>query len=435
MAVVKKNIGTVDLVSSMLRTNSVYVEIDGSTRRITLDNLMDSINSGNEQLLRQVAWGVPIKQASQSSPAWGTIGNTTMWEQFKESIGDYLLTTSGKAAKLSATDRTVFADGTTVDETKGNVMFHAPKLYYLVQTDAITGTPYLWMSMYPIGGHYIDVSWIGAYKGYNLNGTLVSRSGYAPTGAQTISAFWNMARKNGDNYGLTNIDHRKLMMMLNLAQYGNPNVQTNIGYGVGGSANIDLWAAASVLLTGATASLGDACGKIDISLVNGSNTGVNCSRVSLFGMEDTYNWQWEMIQNIFFGSSANSAQDGSECFIYEGNRMPTTAELATNPTGNYRKITRLVTPTEGWVQNMLVGDHFDLIPSKLGGDSNSYWTDYSWQNTTGQLCLLGGAVNYGALSGLACVDSNDAFSSANAAYGARLAYYGNDVEIVNGADL
>jgi hypothetical protein len=430
MAVVKKNIGTVDLVSSMLRTNSVYVEIDGSTRRITLDNLMDSINSGNEQLLRQVAWGVPIKQASQSSPAWGTIGNTTMWEQFKEQIGRYLLTNSGKAAKLSASDSAVFADGTTVDETKGHVMFHAPRLYFLVQTDAITGIPYLWMSMYPIGGYYIESAWIGCYLGYNLNGMLVSRSGYTPTGNQTISTFWNQARQNGNDFGLINYDHIRLMMMLNLSQYGNPNAQSNIGYGCSGDGNT--WNNTYSLKTGATVSLGDACGKISISDVVGNSL---ASRVSLFGIEDAWGWYWQMIQNIFFGNSGNSGQNGSECFIYEGNRMPTTAELATNPTGDYRKITRLVTPTEGWVQNMLAGDHFDLIPSKLGGDSNSYWTDYSWQNTTGQLCLFGGDAYDGARSGLAYVYSYDAFSHAAAAYGARLAYYGNDVEIVNGADL
>jgi hypothetical protein len=114
--------------------------------------------------------------------------------------------------------------------------------------------------------------------------------------------------------------------------------------------------------------------------------------------------------------------------------MPTTAELTTNPTGDYRKITRLVTPTEGWVQNMLVGDHFDLIPSKLGGDSNSYWTDYSWQNTTGQLCLFGGSAYDGADCGLGYVSSSNAFSITDSTFAARLAYYGKP-QIVNGADL
>ena len=430
MAVDKKNIGTVDYVKSVLRTNGVYVEIDGSTRRITVDDLMNSINQGNEQLLRQVAWGVPLKQTTQSSPAWGVVGNRSMWEQFKESLGDYLLTSNGVAAKLSATDRSIFADGTPVDESKGNVMFHCLRLYFIVQTDAVTGIPYLWMSMYPIGGFYIEAPWIGAYMGYNLNGTLVSRSGYTPTGSQTISSFWNLAHNNGKDFGLTNYSHQQLMMMLNLSEYGNPNAQANIGYGCSGDGNT--WDKTNGLKTGATSGLGDACGKISIADVAGN---ANASRVCLFGIEDLWGWYWQMIQNIFFGSSANAAQNGSEAFIYEGNRMPTAAELTTAPVGNYRQATRLTTPTEGWIQNMLLGDHFDLLPSKIGGDSNSYWSDYSWQNTTGQLCLFGGSANHGAQCGLCCVSSASAFSFSDAYCGARLAYYGTNVKIVDGAEL
>ena len=73
-----KNLATAAQVQSVLRTNSIFVEVDGSVRRITLDNLIESINSGDTQLLRSVAWGVPIKQAQQSSPAWGREGNLDM---------------------------------------------------------------------------------------------------------------------------------------------------------------------------------------------------------------------------------------------------------------------------------------------------------------------------------------------------------------------
>ena len=82
-----KNLATAAQVQTMLRTNSVFVEIDGSIRRISLDNLMSSINEGNEQLLRQVAWGVPIKDTIQSSPVWGRVGNLDMWEEYKSLSG------------------------------------------------------------------------------------------------------------------------------------------------------------------------------------------------------------------------------------------------------------------------------------------------------------------------------------------------------------
>ena len=77
----KKNLATAQSVTSALRTNSVLLEVGGSIRRITIDNLMNVINTGDEQLLRQVAWGVPCKQ-NQSSQAWGLVGNTGMFAEY-----------------------------------------------------------------------------------------------------------------------------------------------------------------------------------------------------------------------------------------------------------------------------------------------------------------------------------------------------------------
>lgn len=46
------------------------------------------------------------------------IGNTAAWTEYKLYCGRYLVTNDGRAAKLSPTNSAVFADGTTVDETK-----------------------------------------------------------------------------------------------------------------------------------------------------------------------------------------------------------------------------------------------------------------------------------------------------------------------------
>jgi len=419
-----KNLATADYVTSMLRSNSVFVEIGGSVRRITLSDLMDSINSGNTQLLRQVAWGIEIKETLQSSTDWTPIiGNTTLRDEYEAMSGRYMVSNDGKAAKLNPSDSSVFMDGTTVIEARGHVMFWAPRLYYLVQTDAQTGKRYLWMSMIPIGGHYIEAPCFGAYKGTMSGNALVSRSGVAPAGTKTISQFWAAAQENGSMWGLTNYDHRRFMMMKALGKYGNTDIQTMLGYGVGGSTALDLWAAAATLLTGATKTMGDAYGKIDISVVNGENTGVNCSRVNMGGIEDPYGWQWEMIQNVYFGSSANSpAQDGSEMFIYEGNRVPVAGELTGIPTGNYRQLARLT--TNGYVTEMVLGEYFDLLAKTLGGGSTSYWADYFYGNATGQLLLWGGSANGGPDSGLVYADSNRAFSSSSSLFGARPAYFG-----------
>lgn len=433
------DLAKVGAVNSMLASDYVLVEIGGSIKRISVKDFMNSIQTSSLNL-SQYAWGVPIYQSpsSKTSPEWGRVGNLDMWAQYKETTGRYLLTQDGRLAKLSKTNSNYFADGTVVDETKGNIMFHSPRLYYLVKTDAVTGIPYLWLSLLPIGGHYIESPCFGAYKADVISDKLVSRSGRVPKGNLTISQFWAKARANGNDYGLSCYDHRRLMMMLQLSEYGNPNCQDKIGYGVGGSVNGDFWGAASKLTTGATKTLGDSCGIIPIDALPDATAGkpasVNSSRVSLFGIEDGWNWQHEMTQNIYFGKSENTGQTGKEVFIYEGNRMPTDAELTTKPAGDYRKLERM--DGEGYVSKMVLGEHFDLIAqSTTGGGSNNYWCDYFWRNlVTGQLCLFGGSANSGSISGLAFVASFAAFSYANANCGARLAYYGK-TQYVNGADL
>lgn len=422
------NLGSAQAVTSMLQGNSILVEIDGSIRRITLDNFMTAIQTGSLDI-KQYGWGVPLKQ-NQSSQNWGRVGNTAMWEAFKSEVGRYLLTSDGsKMAKLSKTNSAYFADGTAVDETKGHIMVSGPRLYFDVRTDATTGIPVLWGSYQPISKHYIDTPILAAYWGYLLDGKLVSRSGYVATRSKTISQFHTYARANGKNFGLYNYEQAlKYIFMLNLFEFGNPNVQENIGYGCCGDGNT--WDAVNnTVLTGATISLGDACGAIDISSVAGN---AKSCRVSLFGLEDLYGLYWNMIQGIYFGSSDNDGQTGSEVFTYTGNRMPTESELATHPNGDYRQFTRLT--SSNWIQEMLFGEFMDILPKKLGGGSGSYLGDYSWANTTGQLCLWGGRAISGAYCGLGYSHSAHAFSYSFAYFGARLAYYGKPA-IVNGADL
>lgn len=86
------------------------------------------------------------------------------------------------------------------------------------------------------------------------------------------------------------------------------------------------------------------------------------------------------------------------------------------------------------MQEIILGEHFDIFPKKIGGNSTSYWADYSWANTTGQLVLWGGVANAGASCGLASAHSSVAWSYSIAFVGSRLAYFGN-LTFVSGASL
>ena len=422
-----KNLATAAQVQSILKTNSILVEVGGSIRRITLDKLIESINAGEEELLRSVAWGVPIKQATQSSPAWGRVGNLDMWALFKSQCGRYLVKNNGHAAKLSVSNSGVYADGTALNENLGHVICHFPKLYYRVQEDAVTGIPYLWMSLIPIGGHFIPEANIGAYKASMSGSALVSRSGVAPAGSKTIQGFWDAAQVNGAKWGIINYEHKKLMMMLLLSEYGNPNAQGVLGPGLTGDSGGD-WSACASMLTGLTKSLGDAFGKVDVSY----GSCVNPCRVSVLGIEDPYGWQWEFTQGIYCGNSGNDGQSGNEVFIYEGNRLPTAGELASHPNGDYRQLTRLT--SEGYIKEETVGEFFDLVPTAHGGGGTSYWCDYHYCNATGQVVVWGGSANVGAYCGLAFASSTYAWSVSSAFLGSRLAYYG-ELTVMSGREL
>ena len=88
----------------------------------------------------------------------------------------------------------------------------------------------------------------------------------------------------------------------------------------------------------------------------------------------------------------------------------------------------------GQVQEIILGEHFDIFPKKIGGNSTSYWADYSWANTTGQLVFWGGDAPDGAVCGLASAYSFAAWSYSGATIGSRLAYFGN-LTFVSGASL
>lgn len=387
---------------------------DGAAKRISKKNI------SVETELHGMAWGV-ILNPNSANAELSVVGNYALWTEFKENIGRYQMNNSGKAIKLHPLDSSKYIDGTDIDTSKGHIMVHVPDLYYKV-VEQSNGNSILWMSARPIGGHAIHTSgegngsWIGAYIGREVDGALVSKPSLNPTRDKTISSFFATAQVNGPDFGLSDYEHRQLMMMLYLSEYHNENSQVCLGYGMNG--NADNWVAGVYnALTGETASLGDGCGSV--AFHSDDEKTANACHISLFGIEDPYGWFWEMIQGCYFGNSGNEAQTGSEMFVYKGNRMPTSDELTTQPSGAFRQLTR---PTSsGNVYALQMGDHFDVLPGKLGSGG---WSDYHWANTTGQLLLWGGYANGGSLCGLAFSDSSSAFSYAFSGIAARLAYYG-----------
>lgn len=393
------------------------------TEPILLDKTGKEIVSKLDKIERAIrgpeyvskTWTLNINTATYAVTMEGDVNS---WLTYRAKLGRYAMTNDGKARKLNRDNSLILEDGTAYDASSCHIMVRYPNLYYSVSTSGDVVSIMLSEREF-INCKAFGDQWIGAYIGTVVSDALVSRADLNPSRSRTIESFWAAAQANGADWGLSNYRQRQMMMVIYLCEFLSMNSQLNLGLGMTGEGNN--WCEVVYgAKAGATSVLGDKCGKVNFldsgQLVNGA------CHVSLFGVEDPYGWYWEFVQGVYFGNSENANQDGTECYIYEGNRMPTSDELAGSPSGIYRQITRLI--SSGWVRKLMWGANLDVFPDKLGGNSVDGHGDYYYANSTGQVLLLGGYACYGSYDGLAFSSSDYGWSRAFSRIGARLAYHG-----------
>lgn len=361
--------------------------------------------TGKTYCIPEKSWGLTIPV--DGSTNYTLVGNEAAWNNYKAKIGRYLLKSNGDAYKLNVGDSTILDyNDATFDPALGNVMVRIPRLSYMVVRDS-AGRDTIWMTEEPVMRNVIEEQWIGAYLASYDGNKLRSMKGGTVAVSRTINTFWDQAQVNGKAFGLTNYTQRILMVLIYLSNYRSLNSQATLGYGMNGNSNN--FDAAQNKPTGETSSIGDACGSVD-----GGTANANAKHISLFGLEDIYGWFWEMIQGAFLINN--------KVYVYDGNRMPDSEELAYGAKGKSRSFNRIA--SDGWITKLVGGEHFDIFPSAVGGGSSSYWCDYTWTTTNGQLLLWGGPAHDGASCGLVASGSNFDWTMAWTLVGSRLAYYG-----------
>lgn len=361
--------------------------------------------TGKTYCIPEKSWGLTIPV--DGSTNYTLVGNEAAWNNYKAKIGRYLLKSNGDAYKLNVNDSTILDyNDATFDPNLGNVMVRIPRLSYMVVRDS-AGRDTIWMTEEPVMRNVIEEQWVGAYLASYDGNKLRSMKGGTVAASRTINTFWDQAQANGKAFGLTNYTQRILMVLIYLSNYRSLNSQATLGYGMNGNDNN--FDAAKDKPTGETSSIGDACGSVD-----GGTANANAKHISLFGLEDIYGWYWEMIQGAFLINN--------KVYVYDGNRMPDSEELAYGAKGKSRSFNRIA--SEGWITKLVGGEHFDIFPSAVGGGSSSYWCDYTWSSPTGQLLLWGGPAGGGAVCGLVSSGLNGAWAAAWTTLGSRLAFYG-----------
>ena len=361
--------------------------------------------TGKTYCIPEKSWGLTIPV--DGSTNYTLVGNEAAWNNYKAKIGRYLLKSNGDAYKLNVYDSTILDyNDATFDPNLGNVMVRIPRLSYMVVRDS-AGRDTIWMTEEPVMRNVIEEQWIGAYLASYYGNKLRSMKGETVAASRTINTFWDQAQANGKAFGLTNYTQRILMVLIYLCAYRSLNSQATLGYGMNGNTNN--FDAAKDKPTGETSSLGDACGSVD-----GGTANANAKHISLFGLEDIYGWFWDMIQGAFLIND--------KVYVYDGNRMPDSEELAYGAKGKSRSFNR--NASEGWITKLVGGEHFDIFPSAVGGGSSSYWCDYTFQATAGQRADFGGAANSGDYAGIVSSSSDCSWPSYANNTGSRLAYYG-----------
>lgn len=395
-------------IDSMLSSNSFIVEAGGSERRIQLANL-------KEELASSITTPPAIYTLEQNSNVAFNVSNYWAAYMYTSYMKGYLfkVVAGNVYAALLNESWDAFADGTAIDNiAKYETMMRVPPCHFKGE-----GTKMTFGGLNPVaGGHTFDSpEWVGAYEMYvDASGVGHSRPNVAPSHSKTMSAFWSCAQKLHSNMGLANYGFHCLINAAYQAYYGNLNSQTTIGSGFQHSS----WEACRDVPMGKCISLGNGSGKV---LYHDDTLGDQYP-VKLFGFEDLWGKLWEFRPGVRFYMDGETRK----AVIYIGNQVSNTA--------NGREVVCLATVNGEYVTKMVLGTHWDMIPTAVSGGDNTYYADGCWASKTGELLLVGGNALNGSRCGVSSSCSIYGFSVSGTSLGARLAFYGTP-NLVSGSQL
>lgn len=362
---------------------------------------------------------------------------------------------------LDANDSTKKADGSAavLDGTDGQVMVEIPAHYRRCRV-VEDERPYyeVMISLYPfaealeIKKMYVSayeatldrtnnklssvVNTTAQYRGGSNNsewdGTYLTLCGL-PVSVLNLSGFRTAAANRGNGWYCYDWEAHNTIAWLYYIEYANLNVQlavsnnlTDDGYHQGGLgngiSNLSDWNGYNgynpCCPCGHTNSLGNKSGDKQLLLYNSDEEMSEGNAIQL----DLYSCSYRGIENPFghiwkWTDGFLSVGAGEKQVYY----MCRTHNYSDSINDNYESVG--ISSGGGWVKNILMNTHGDLLPSIVGGGSDQYYCDYHWEDgSLGSVygSLVGGAANYGAFGGLACVDSFFGPAFANAIIGSRL---------------
>lgn len=448
------SLANVDPVTTMAGTDYVYCLVGGSTKKIKLEDLRQMMEQNQQQFLDENAFWIEENVASSKGAAYvNTGGNELVKLTWLSKIKGVLMDTNGNYTPLNPNNSNYTEDGDQVVKD-GAVLAAYDKADWMgiveggywnyLQTIEISGVTHIrhHISLIPLpGGWYTEELPVGMFKCYIKDNKLRSIPFVQPAGSKTINAFFDLAQARGKNFGLAGDPFRMFLNDYIYAKYGNRDVQnlkaadgTKIfGCGLDGTettTQTDGWQKflrQCTIKTGACLALGRNDGNVEVT----DSDGNICHSVNVSVFENAYGQFWEMDGHVC------SLDKAADTFTWKGNWLPSgtpTADTFANI-----PVIKVSRPTSDRSFNCdiaLITDkgkqYAAFIPTQdhtgiSTGDNFCY-------GSGGQLWLRGGNSADGSGCGLACSDSNCAWSNSYADFSARLDYHGG-IKKVTSAEL
>ncbi len=293
-----------------------------------------------------------------------------------------------------------FEDGTPADIVSGDAgdcMVEFPKMYMGISTDAQGLTTVKITNDATEEGVYDDAFvykgksyskfYVGAYKGYVLNGKLRSLSGKSPSASNTIGTFRNYAQANGEGYEQTQWYQLMLRQALYILLFKDLGSQRVLGAGYTG--------ASSKKNTGGTNS-------------NGINYGSPSATVQVkcLGIEDFWGNVFEWVDGI--------ATKNHTAYTANGNYNDTC--------DGYTAAKTIESNVSGYMSKAQGTRRLGFAPLQTSGSNGTYYSDYAalLVGSSVYVAYFGGRWDAGADAGAFRLSVTNSASSSDSYVGARL---------------
>lgn len=468
----KSNLGAISSVSTMLRSNSIVVEVDGALRRISLENMINAADL--DALLPYTedtcSYGIEF-DTTVSSPSCTRIGSADLHKSLpiQSRMRGCLLDDDGNVVEyLDPLDWT----GNVRDGSRGQVMVEIPLHYRKCETDGTKRR--VRISELPLPGYdAVPKVYVSAYQATVqrstlklcsvVNATTDYRGGDntadydsaansllgVPASGISRTSFRTYARKRktgSTEWNCMTYDAQKTIYWLFAVEHATLNTQaaynatpTSEGYRQGGlgdgvtTINADKWTAFNkqnpFVPCGLTDTLGNRTGVVEMAmptLYDSTATKVSVPRYR--GLENPFGhiWQWTDGINVRVSAATTGGGDGlSKVFVCHD-----PAKFSDTSNDGYSHVGNEDRTTSGYVKELLFGEGGEIMPKAVGGSSTTYFCDnrYTSIPTSGEALRgvrFGGNAFDGSNAGLVYALTNNAPSIALTDIGSRLCFVPN----------